>query len=84
MGIPTFIVLRFVYKRRFENQNYKTDYIKYMRENKETKLRINIKDELCYLKNFGPFKAEVLTVSTIVLPFILAMFFLSKTMHPYF
>ena len=75
MGIPTFIVLRFVYKSRFKNQNYKIDYIKYMRENKEIKININIKDEFCYLKNFDPFKAEVLAASTIVLPFIVAMLF---------
>jgi len=75
IGIPTFIVLRFVYKSRFNNQDHKIDYIKYMRENKGTKININIKDEFCYLKNFDSFKAEVLAALTVVLPFIIAILF---------
>lgn len=67
MGVPSFCVLMFIYKKRVDNQSLRTDYVKYIRSLNTTEL--NIKNEFNYFKTFKPLHAEALAITTLLLPF---------------
>ena len=73
MGIPTFLMLMFVNRRRIENQSLRVDYIKYVRNLSTADLKLNIKNELNYFKTFKPLHAEAIAFATLILPFVIGI-----------
>jgi len=73
MGIPTFFVLMFVYKRRIENPSLRIDYIKYIRSLSTTDLKFDIRNEINYFKTFKPLHAEAMAFTTLILPFVIGI-----------
>ena len=73
VGVPTFIVLRYVYKSRVRNHSLRIDYLNYIRSLDAVSLKDKIKSEIIYLKSFQPLQAEILAFATIMLPFVVAI-----------
>ena len=73
IGVPVFLVVMYIYKRRVENQILRIDYIKYIRNLSATDLKLNVKNELNYLKTFKPIRAELMAFITLILPFVIGI-----------
>lgn len=84
MGVPTFIVLRYVYKSRVRNHSLRIDYLNYIRRLDAVKLKDKIKNEILYLKSFQQLQAEILAFATIMLPFVMEIGVTSDNGAPFF
>lgn len=84
LGVPMLIVLSFVWKRRVGDQNEKAEYMKYLRGVSGNDIRINIKKELEYIKNFVDFKAELYAAVTVTVPVVAVMCFSGNSNVPLF
>lgn len=73
MGVPTFLVVMFIYKKRVDNQGLRNDYVKYIRSLNTTNLKLNIRNEIDYFKTFQPLHAEALAITTLILPFAIGI-----------
>lgn len=73
IGVPTILVLIFVYKRRIHNLDLRDDYIKHMKILDATDSKRDLKKEFNYFKTFKPLQAEVLAFATVILPLVVAI-----------
>lgn len=73
MGVPTFLVLMLIYKKRVDNQSLRADYVKYIRSLNTTDLKLNIRNEINYFKTFKPLHAQALAITTLLLPFTIGI-----------
>lgn len=72
-GIPVLWVLILIFKSRFNNQELRTDYIKFIRNSETIDLKFDIKNEYSYFKTFKPLHADAIAFATLFLPFVVAI-----------
>lgn len=68
LGIPAIIILIMIYKHRIEKKEIRRSYFE--RTNKE---KLILKNEILYMFRFSDFLTEIISFTTIVFPFVIAI-----------